>query len=138
MSKFALSNPLHPDSFPSVRKMDAEIVAMTLSLFHPTSECCGTTTSGGTESILLAIKAYRDRAKAVKGILDPEMIIPVSAHAAFDKGAEYFGIRLIKIPVDEHTFRVNPEDVKAAMTPNTVLIVGSAPNFPQGTVDPIP
>jgi len=138
ISKFALSNPLHPSSFPSLRKMDAEVVAMTMSLFHPTETTCGTTTSGGTESILLACLAYRDHARKTRGVVDPEMILPLSAHAAFDKAAHYFGIKVVAIPVDPVTFRVNPADVQAAVTSNTVMIVGSAPQFPQGVVDPIP
>ncbi|KAA0153128.1 hypothetical protein FNF29_03316 [Cafeteria roenbergensis] len=138
ISKFALSNPLHPSSFPSVRKMDAEIVAMTLSLFNPTAECCGTTTSGGTESILLACLAYRDRARAVRGVTEPEMIIPETAHAAFVKGAHYFGIKPVYVPVDQTTFTVSPDAVRARVTSNTVMIIGSAPSFPQGVVDPIP
>ncbi len=111
---------------------------MTLSLFNPTAECCGTTTSGGTESILLACLAYRDRARAVRGVTEPEMIIPETAHAAFVKGAHYFGIKPVYVPVDQTTFTVSPDAVRARVTSNTVMIIGSAPSFPQGVVDPIP
>jgi sphinganine-1-phosphate aldolase len=68
--------------------MDAEIVSMTLDLFHGGAEGVGCTTSGGTESILLAIKAYRDYAATTRGVDAPELICPSSAHAAFDKGEE--------------------------------------------------
>jgi sphinganine-1-phosphate aldolase len=84
--RFALSNPLHPDVFPSLRKMEAEVVSMTLGLFNARPECVGTMTSGGTESILMAVKAYRDHGKKTKGITEPELIVPKTAHAAFDKG----------------------------------------------------
>lgn len=74
MQRFLLSNPLHPDVFPGVRKMEAEVIAMTLSLFHADSQRgCGTTTSGGTESIIMACKAYRDWARVERGITEPEM-----------------------------------------------------------------
>jgi sphinganine-1-phosphate aldolase len=138
LAKFSLSNPLHPDCFPALRKMDAEIVAMTLSLFSPTDDTCGTTTSGGTESILLACKACRDRAKILKGVTRPEMIVPDTAHAAFMKAAHYFGIKIIIVPVDQKTFRVDPAEVAKRITPNTVMLVGSAPSFAQGVVDNIP
>lgn len=136
-SKFILSNPLHPDVFPGVRKMEAEIVAMCLKLFqNPTG--AGTTTSGGTESILMAVKTHRDWAKATKGIKYPEMIIPSSAHAAFWKASDYFGVRLHVIPVDKVTRKANVAAMKRAINPNTILLVGSAPNFPDGAIDPIP
>jgi len=138
--------------------MDSEIVSMCLSLFNsplPTSAIdeqggAGTTTSGGTESILMACKAYRDRAKAEYGITEPEMcvplltldagtnqvdprpryrIIPISAHAAFDKASMYFGIKLHKIPVDSETRKVDIGRVKRAINKNTIMLVGSAVSF---------
>ncbi|GJN91433.1 hypothetical protein Rhopal_004454-T1 [Rhodotorula paludigena] len=143
--KFEVSNPLHADVFPGVRKMDAEIVSMCLSLFNsplPTSAIdehggAGTTTSGGTESILMACKAYRDRARAEYGITEPEMIVPMSVHAAFDKAAKYFGIKIHHIPVDRKTRRVQIPRVRRAINANTILLVGSAPNFPDGAIDDI-
>ncbi|KAK4704539.1 sphinganine-1-phosphate aldolase, partial [Phenoliferia sp. Uapishka_3] len=143
--KFVVSNPLHADVFPGVRKMDSEVVSMCLSLFNsplPTSAIdqnggAGTTTSGGTESILMACKAYRDRAAAERGISQPEMIIPISAHAAFDKAAKYFKIKIHHIPVDPVTRKVNLKLLKRAINPNTIMLVGSAPNFPDGIIDDI-
>ncbi|HEX9076517.1 MAG TPA: aspartate aminotransferase family protein, partial [Anaerolineae bacterium] len=83
------SNPLHADVWPSTTKFEAEIVAMTASMLgmnaDTSPEVCGTVTSGGTESILLAMKTYRDWARETKGITVPEMIAPTTAHAAFDK-----------------------------------------------------
>lgn len=96
--EFAWSNPLHPDIFPGLRKMEAEVVRIACSLFHGGPSSCGAMTSGGTESILMACKAYRDLAYE-RGIKHPEMLVPVSAHAAFDKAAHYFGMKLIHIPL---------------------------------------
>src|SRR5690606_18114835 len=97
---------------------------------------CGTMSSGGTESILLAMKTYRDWARDKKGIKHPEMIVPVTAHAAFDKAAQYFNIKLVRLPVD-HNFRADWTAVQGLITPNTAVIVGSAPGYPHGVVDPI-
>ncbi|KAG0142911.1 hypothetical protein CROQUDRAFT_81635 [Cronartium quercuum f. sp. fusiforme G11] len=137
-SKYMISNPLHPDIFPGVRKMEAEVVRMVLDLYNvPTNEGAGTTTSGGTESILMACKTYRDWARDVKGITEPEMVIPISAHAAFDKAGEYFGIKVHHIPVDPQSRKVNVARVKRAINSNTIMLVGSAPNFPDGAIDDI-
>ena len=128
--RYAVSNPLHPDVFPSVRKMEAEIVAMCLKMYN-SLDGAGTMTSGGTESIVMAIKTHRDWARDVKGITKPEMsvfctppgirlddlcrIVPATAHAAFDKGAAYMGIKLHEIPVDPVTRKVNLSRVRRAM-----------------------
>ncbi|HIE17212.1 MAG TPA: aspartate aminotransferase family protein, partial [Dehalococcoidia bacterium] len=98
------SNPLHVDIWPSAVKFEAEVVSMTANMLGAkaagpaTGEICGTVTSGGTESILLAMKTYRDWARDTKGITKPEMIVPSTAHAAFDKAAQYFNIQIIHIP----------------------------------------
>lgn len=135
---FALSNPLHPDVWPSVRKFEAEIISMTASFLNGGCESvCGCITSGGTESILMAVKAHREWGLREKGITEPELIIPATAHAAFDKACEALRIKLVKLPVDQKTFLVDPRLVESRINGNTVLIVGSAPNYPQGTIDPI-
>ncbi|MBC8256981.1 MAG: aminotransferase class V-fold PLP-dependent enzyme [Candidatus Marinimicrobia bacterium] len=133
------SNPLHSDLFPSASKFESEIVSMTaqmLSADKTNDEVCGVVTSGGTESILLAMKTYRDRAKEVNGIRRPNIVIPVTAHAAFDKAGEYFKIKVKRVPVDKN-FQADINAVRKAANGNTICIVGSAPNFPQGTIDPI-
>jgi glutamate/tyrosine decarboxylase-like PLP-dependent enzyme len=99
-------------------------------------DICGTVTCGGTESILLAMKTYRDWAREKRWITKPEMIFPVTAHAAFDKASQYFGIKAVRIPVKDDC-RADVKAVKAAITKNTVVIVGSAPTFPHGVIDPI-
>ncbi|KAG8135314.1 putative Sphingosine-1-phosphate lyase 1 protein [Naja naja] len=112
--EFAWANPLHPDVFPGVRKMEAEVVRMACTLFHGGPKSCGTMTSGGTESILLACKAYRDLAYE-KGIKYPEMLVPVSAHAAFDKAAHYFRIKIA---------------MKKAITKNTAMLLALKYDIP--------
>lgn len=138
---YALSsqmNPLHADIWPSCVKFEAEIVRMTASMLHGGPNVCGVVTSGGTESILLACKTYRDWGRAQRNISRPEVIIPSSAHAAFHKAADYFGIRLRIAAVDPETFQVKVAHVRKLLSRNTVLIVGSAPQFPHGVIDPIP
>lgn len=136
-SKFAVANPLHPDLFPFVRKMEAEVVAMTVSLYNGGPGACGTLSSGGTESILLACKAYRDRARALRNVRHPEIIAPITIHAAFEKAAAYFDMTLVHVPIDPQTMQCDINAVRAAITSDTVLIAGSAPSFPHGAIDPI-
>ena len=93
--------------------------------------------SGGTESILLAMKAYRDFARERRGIAAPEIVAPVTAHAAFDKAARFFGMPLVRVPVDGG-FRADPGALAGAITERTAVVVGSAPSFPHGVIDPIP
>jgi glutamate/tyrosine decarboxylase-like PLP-dependent enzyme len=139
------SNPLHTDVWPSTTKFEAEVVAMTAKMLNADivaedpdadDEVCGVVSSGGTESILLAMKTYRDWARDMKGISKPEMIVPKTAHAAFDKASQYFNIKMKRIPVNEG-FKADVAKTEAAITDNTIVIVGSAPSFPHGTIDPI-
>ncbi len=137
-------NPLHADLWPSATKYEAEIVAMTASMlgaeaaraFEPKREVCGTVTSGGTESILMAMKTYRDWARETKRIRRPQVVAPTTAHVAFDKAAHYFGIKLVRVPVGRD-LRADVARMRAAITGDTVAMVGSAPAFPHGTIDPI-
>ncbi|GMT36519.1 hypothetical protein PFISCL1PPCAC_27816, partial [Pristionchus fissidentatus] len=134
--QYAFSNPLWPQCFPGLRRMEAEVTKMVITMLNGGPECSGTMTAGGSMSIHQAILAYRNRA-IKKGILFPEIILPSSAHIAFFKAAEMFGLAIRQIAVPEDTFVVRPADVKAAINSNTACIVGSAPNYPFGTVDPI-
>ncbi|KAG8551898.1 hypothetical protein GDO81_004330 [Engystomops pustulosus] len=134
--EFAWTNPLHPDVFPGVRKMEAEVVRMACNLFRGGPETCGAVTSGGTESILMACKAYRDLAYE-RGIKYPEIIAPVSAHAAFDKAAHYFGMKMVHVPLDKKTMKVDVKAMRRAISKNTAMLVCSAPQFPHGVIDPI-
>jgi sphinganine-1-phosphate aldolase len=136
------SNPLHPDLWPSAAKFEAEIVAMTAAMLGagqaaPEAPVAGTVSSGGTESILLAMKAYRDFARERRGIAAPEIVAPVTAHAAFDKAARFFDMPLVRVPVDDD-FKADLNALAAAVTDRTAVVVGSAPTFPHGVIDPIP
>ena len=93
--------------------------------------------SGGSESILSAIYTHREWGRAEKGIDAPEMILPETAHVAFDKGAHYFGVKVVHAPVDPKTTLVDVDFVRDHVNRNTVLLVGSAGNYPYGTIDPI-
>ena len=134
--KAIFTNGLGPDAFKSLKKFESEVVAMTASLLGE-PEAVGNMTSGGTESILMAVKTARDYARAEKNITEPEMVLPLSAHPAFDKSAQYLGVKAVHVGLDDD-LRADVPAMAEAITPNTVLLVGSAPNFPFGTIDPIP
>jgi sphinganine-1-phosphate aldolase len=133
---FFSENALNPMAFPALRRFEAEVVGMTASMLNGDAQVAGTMTSGGTESLLVAVKAYRDWAEATKGITNPEMVLPVTAHAAFDKAAAYFGVRQVRVPLGDD-LRADPEAMESAITSDTILMVGSAPDYPFGQVDPI-
>lgn len=136
-SLYSVANQLHPDVFPAVRKMESEVVAMVLKLYNAPKGAEGTSTSGGTESLLLACLAAREKAFRERGITEPEIIAPETIHAGFDKAAYYFKMKLIHAPLDPKTFQVDLKAVKRLINKNTVLLAGSAPNFPHGIIDNI-
>lgn len=134
------ANPIHPELWPSAIKYESEIVAMTASMLGGgeggLESVCGTVSSGGTESILLAMRAYRDRDRDRRNITEPEILAPLSAHPAFDKAAQSFGMNLVPIPL-RGDWRADVEAAAKLVTPKTVAMVGSAPGFPHGVIDPI-
>lgn len=151
-SYYSLANPLHPDIWPSGMKFESEVISMTASLMYggkstEGTEICGCTTSGGTESIILAIKAARDFYRDKKGVGKrrrgkPEVLACVSAHAAVDKACDLMGLKLVQIPYDSSPGCTNPYQMdvrktQAAITENTILIYASAPSFAHGVIDPI-
>jgi len=117
--------------------MEAEVASMVLSMYNAPSSAGGFVTSGGTESLLMACKTYRDWAKAVKRINRPNMVVPDTIHAAFDKASEYFGIEMIKLPVDPVSFKADIAKMSKAINANTIMIAGSGPNYPHGIFDDI-
>src|SRR5512143_139658 len=135
LARFQSANALNVDAFPSLRRMQSEVVEMIAGLLHGGPEAAGFMTSGGTESILLAVKAARTRGRA-RGVTAPEMVLPASAHAAFEKGAAYFDVRSVRVAVSAD-YKADAAAMAAAITPNTVLLVASAPAYPQGVVDPV-
>lgn len=134
---FFSENGLNPIAFQSLRKFEHETVRMCADLFHGDRNTVGVVTSGGTESLLMMIKTYRDKARKTKPwIIRPEIIVPESIHSAVDKGAHYFDVKVRHAPVGAD-YRVDLKAVKKLVNRNTILIVGSAPQYPQGVVDPI-
>lgn len=134
---FFSENGLNPSAFPSLKKFENEVVGMTASLLSGGEKAAGSMTSGGTESILMAIKTAREWARVNKPhIKNPELVMPISAHPAFNKGGHYFGVKIVAVPTRED-FRADVELMEKAINENTILLVGSAPSYPQGVIDPI-
>lgn len=134
---FFSENGAGPALFPSLRKLEAEVVAMVLELLGGGESEVGAMTSGGTESILLSMKAYRDHARDKKPeIKNPEIIIPESVHPAFLKAAAYFDINTVYVPLDKD-FKMDVSKTREAICDQTICIITSAPSFSHGTVDPI-
>jgi len=131
-------NALDFTTVPSVMRMEKEVVRMIINLLRGEETVVGNLTSGGTESILLAIKTARDRMRVERPhIKTPEMIVPYTAHAAFHKAAAYFDVKAVMAPIDPVTYRVDVAAMEGLITPNTILLVGSAPGYAQGVIDPI-
>ncbi|MEW2499668.1 aminotransferase class V-fold PLP-dependent enzyme [Amycolatopsis sp. NPDC047767] len=129
------ANGLDPTAFPSLLRLENDLVGRAAGLLGGRAETVGTVTSGGTESCLLAVLAARD---ARPEITAPSIVLPDTAHAAFHKAAHLFGLRKIVVPVDPETFRAVPSAMAAAIDESTVLVVASAPSYAHGVVDPIP
>ena len=136
--EFLFQNALDPTAFPSVLKLENDVVGIGVEHVGGGPEAGGAFTSGGTESIMLAVKAARDHARATKPhITAPEMILPTTAHAAFHKAAAYLGLKVVLADVDPETFAADPVQVAAQISEDTILLVGSAPSYAHGVVDPI-
>lgn len=130
-------NALNTKAFPSLGAIQSEVVRWTAELLHGSESAAGFLTSGGTESILCAVLAARERGREERGIEAPEMVVAESAHAAFHKAAHLFGITLHKTPVLSD-WTADVDAMAERVNDNTVLVVGSAPQYPQGVVDSIP
>ena len=133
---FGSENGLNADAFPSLRRIQRDVVDTVSQWLHAPEGSAGFMTTGGTESILMAVLAARERGRVERGIVSPEMVLPTSAHAAFEKAAHYFGVRSRRVPVDGR-WKADVEAMAAALSDDTVLVVGSAPQYPQGVIDPI-
>jgi glutamate/tyrosine decarboxylase-like PLP-dependent enzyme len=129
-------NGLSPFAFPSLQRLEAEVVSACADLFHGGPDCRGTLTSGGTESILMALKTARDWGRAERGIERGEIVIPITAHPAFEKAAHYLDLTVHHAPIGPD-FRVDVAAMEKLMGPRTVLVAGSAMPYPHGVVDPI-
>ncbi len=135
---YLTENGLDPTTFPSLLKLETDVVRMLANLLRGGESVVGNLTSGGTESILLAVKTARDYTRSVKPVITvPEMILSQTAHPAFLKAAHYFGIKPIVIPFLPDTFQTDVEAMRAAITENTMLLVASAPCYSHGVIDPV-
>ena len=135
--RFSGANALNTAAFPSLRQMQGEVLDMAGVWLGSPAEAAGFFTSGGTESILMALKAARDQFRTESSITNPNVILPTSAHAAFDKAAAYFGVELRRVDVLPN-WRADVAAMATQIDSNTIMIVGSAPQYPQGVVDDIP
>ncbi len=131
-------NGLGPRAFKSLARMEREVVDIGLALMRAPAGACGAMTTGGTESIFLAVKAAREYRVSVRGGLrgTPRLVVPRSAHPAFDKAAFFMGIDVVRTPL-MNDFRADPDAIAAAIDENTIMVVASAPAFPHGVVDPV-
>jgi glutamate/tyrosine decarboxylase-like PLP-dependent enzyme len=133
VAAYAASNALDPTAFPSLLQMENELVGFACGLLDAPDTAVGTVTSGGTESVLLAVQGARD---SRPDVTRPRMVLPATAHAAFHKAAHYFGVEAVLVPVGED-FRADAAAMAAAIDEDTVLVVASAPSYAHGVVDPV-
>ena len=130
-------NAVYPKVFPSLAKMEEEVIDLSLALLNGGERASGSMTTGGTESIFLAIKTARDWARANKPAKGtPEILMSRTAHPAFDRGAELMDLRPVRLDPGPD-FRADVAAMTAAINENTIMMVGSAPEYPHGIVDPI-
>ncbi len=134
--RFSSENGLNPGAFKSLKKMESEVISATADILNGTDEVCGVVTSGGTESCLMAVKTYRDMARDQRGVKKPEMIMPETAHVAWFKASEYFGVKIRLVPLKKD-FTPDLKKLRRLINRNTVMIVAGAPEYPHGTIDPI-
>ncbi len=136
-SEVLLENALNPAVFPSLKEMQRDVVSMTADLLHGDDDVGGAMTTGGTESIFMAVKTARDRMRAEKGITRGKLVVPKTAHPAFAKAAHYLDLDFVQMPLGDD-LRTRAEDLAPLLDDRTVLAVGSAPAYPFGMIDPIP
>lgn len=133
---YSSANGLNTHAFPSLKRIQDEVVATVAGWFGTDDRAAGFMTSGGTESLLLAVKAARERGRQERGVTRPNVVMPASAHAALEKGCHYFGVESRRIAVRDD-WRADAVAMRAAVDDDTVLLVASAPQYPQGVVDPV-
>lgn len=131
---YAGTNGLDPTAFPSLRRMENDLVAKAATLLNGPQDTVGTVTSGGTESVLLAVLSARDAHPRCRS---PRMVLPTTAHPAFHKAAHYFRVEPVFVDVDPTTLRADPAAMAAAIDDDTVLVVASAPSYAHGVIDPV-
>ena len=135
--RYGAANALNVEAFPSLAAMQRDVVAAVAGWVGAPPDAAGYLTSGGTESILMAVLGARERHRAERGITSPNVVLATSAHAAFSKACHYFGLEERRVAV-RGDWRADPEAMAAACDDATVLVVASAPSYPQGVVDDVP
>ncbi len=136
-TSFIATNGLNPSAFQSLRKMESEVVGMTASFLNGDASVTGTMTSGGTESIMMAVLSAREWAHKNKpNVKEPEVLAPATAHPAFPKACHFFGLKYVEAPIGDD-YRVDVKEMQKLVNANTVLMVASAPQYPQGVIDPV-
>jgi len=130
-------NGMAHKAFPSVEKLERDVIEIGLELMHAPVDAAATFTSGGSESIFLAMKTARDWARSEKGITSPNLVAPRTCHPTFDRACHYLGVEVRRVPTTRADFRAEPSALRARMDANTMAVVGSAPNYPFGVFDPI-
>ena len=139
LTEFYDENALDPTVFPSLLRLENEVVGMARDHLRGDEHVVGNFTTGGTESIMMAVKVARDRARELRPeVTTPTMVLPVTAHAAFHKAAHYFDVEAVSVPVDTTTWKADVGAMAAACDDRTILLVGSAVSYAHGVVDPIP
>jgi len=134
--QYTSANGLNPAAFQSLKRMETEIISIIAGLLQGGPDTCGVVTAGGTESCLMAVKTYRDMARKTRRVRRPNMIIPSTAHVAWFKAAGYFGVKPRLLPMDKD-LNTDISKLERMINRNTVMILGSAPEYPHGTIDPI-
>lgn len=137
-TRFLPHNALYVNMYPSIGKMEKDVVTSVAELLRADDDVVGNFTSGGTESIMMAVKTARDWARINRPeIKEPEMVLPVSAHPAFLKAAHYYNVKPLQTAIELNEYRADLNSFEKALGKNTILAVGSAPNFSHGSIDPI-
>ncbi len=130
-------NMLNPYAWESLRQMEKDILSMAIGLLNGNDQNVGVITSGGTESIFQSVYTYREWARKHKPkAKQPEIVVPVSIHPAFEKAAHILGLKIKRIPTGED-LSAQPDLIREAITPNTIMLAASAPSYPHGILDPI-
>jgi len=134
---FMTENGLDPTAFPSLLRFENDLIAIARAHLGGGESVVGSFTSGGTESIILAVKTARDWARKTRGLTDVEIIVPSSAHAAFHKAGAYLGVKVVTTPIHPETMQADVAAMRAAMNERTALLVASASGYAHGVVDPV-
>ncbi|XWN30495.1 MAG: aspartate aminotransferase family protein [Devosia sp.] len=130
-------NAMAQRAFKSMRALEQDVMDMAISLHHGGEDAAATFTSGGSESIFMALKTARDWARATKGIDRPNIVIPRTGHPTFDRASEFLGLEVRRVPTTRNDFRADPGEMEKRIDGDTIMLMGSAPNYPFGVFDPI-